>query len=205
MLGQLSEVYAGYFASLSDQGRYGDAFRVIEKARGRVEAQALAHHEVIAPHEPTTAEQHLVNLNLQLLKTDEESERGHILQAVYDTEQQLGSSPKSNRVPPEPVDLKELQHDLRPTELLLEYVLDEPNSYALAITTPRSSIYAAAEGLNWSERLHTIGPNVVQQKADLASHNSSSAISRAGFRNTNRRRPSLWLQMESSTSCPFLL
>ena len=63
LLSDLSEVYAGYFASLSDQGRVADAFRVIERARGRVEAQALAHHEVVPPHEPNPAEQRLTKLN----------------------------------------------------------------------------------------------------------------------------------------------
>jgi tetratricopeptide (TPR) repeat protein len=50
LLGDLSEVYSEYFASLSAQVRTGDAFRVIERARGRVEAQSLTHHEVIIPH-----------------------------------------------------------------------------------------------------------------------------------------------------------
>src|ERR1700744_1089663 len=57
LLSELSVVYAGYFVSLSDEGKLADAFRVIERARGRVEAQALAHHEVIQPHEPNPAEQ----------------------------------------------------------------------------------------------------------------------------------------------------
>src|SRR3984885_4072627 len=64
LLSDLSEVYSGYFASLSTQGRTADAFRVIERARGRVEAQALAHHEVVTPHEPNAIEQHLTQLNL---------------------------------------------------------------------------------------------------------------------------------------------
>ena len=69
-------VYAGYFVSLSDQGKLADAFRVIERARGRVEAQALAHHEVIPPHEPNPAEQHLTSLNVELLDTDDEAGQG---------------------------------------------------------------------------------------------------------------------------------
>jgi hypothetical protein len=43
LLNDLSEVYSGYFASLGNQGRTVDAFRVIERARGRLEAQALTH------------------------------------------------------------------------------------------------------------------------------------------------------------------
>ncbi|HEY1895001.1 MAG TPA: hypothetical protein VGG62_01965, partial [Terracidiphilus sp.] len=71
LLAQLSEVYAGYFASLSDRGKNREAFRAIERARGRVEAQALEDHEPIAPHEPTSAEQRLTDLNLRLLGTDD--------------------------------------------------------------------------------------------------------------------------------------
>jgi tetratricopeptide (TPR) repeat protein len=56
LLGQLSEVYAGYFASLSNRGKNREAFGAIERARGRVEAQALEDHEPVAPHEPTAAE-----------------------------------------------------------------------------------------------------------------------------------------------------
>ena len=39
LLSDLSVVYAGYFVSLSDEGKLADAYRVIERARGRVEAQ----------------------------------------------------------------------------------------------------------------------------------------------------------------------
>ena len=44
LLADLSNVYAEYFTSLSDQGRDADAFSVIEKARGRLEEQAIEHH-----------------------------------------------------------------------------------------------------------------------------------------------------------------
>ncbi len=134
LLGQLSEVYAGYFASLSNRGKNSEAFRAIERARGRVEAQALEDHEPVAPHEPTTAEKLLTNLNLRLLDTDDVGSRQNILQTIYDTEQQINPNFKPDHFSTEPVDLSELQSDLGPSELMLEYVLDEPNSYVLAIT-----------------------------------------------------------------------
>ena len=105
LLNDLSVVYAGYFVSLSDQGRTEDAFRAIERARGRVEAQGLSHHEVIPPHEPDAAEQNLTKLNIQLLNTDDSATRAHILEAIYSTEQQLGTEPSSNDPPPVPVAL----------------------------------------------------------------------------------------------------
>ncbi len=140
LLNELSTVYAGYFASLRDQGRLADAFHVIERARGRIEAQALSHHDVIAPHAPSPAELHLSSLNVQLLDTDGSAARGRILDAIYSTEQQIGTDYKDIDTPPDPVPLNKLQQDLRPSELFVEYVLGEPESYALAVT--RSAVHS---------------------------------------------------------------
>jgi len=139
LLSDLSIVYAGYFVSLSNQDRTEDAFRAIERARGRVEAQGLSHHEVIPPHEPNPTDQNLTKLNIQLLNTDDSATRAHILDAIYSAEQQLGAEPLSNDPPPVPVTLVALQHELSRSELLVEYVLDDPNSYALAVT--RDSVH----------------------------------------------------------------
>ena len=139
LLNDLSVVYAGYFVSLSNQGRTEDAFRAIERARGRVEAQGLSHHEIVLPHEPDATEQNLTKLNIQLLNTDDAATRAHILDAIYSTEQQLGTDPLSTDPPQTPVALGELQHVLSGSELFVEYVLDDPNSYALAVT--RNSVH----------------------------------------------------------------
>ena len=139
LLNDLSVVYAGYFVSLSNQGRTEDAFRAIERARGRVEAQGLSHHEIVLPHEPDATEQNLTKLNIQLLNTDDAATRAHILDAIYSTEQQLGTDPLSTDPPQTPVALGELQHVLGGSELFVEYVLDDPNSYALAVT--RNSVH----------------------------------------------------------------
>jgi CHAT domain-containing protein len=138
LLDDLSTVYAGYFASLSDQARTDDAFRAIERARGRVEAQGLVRHEIVPPHEPDAAEQKLTKLNIELLDTDDAAARAHILDAIYGTEQQLGSDPGLSD-PPEPVSVGALQDDLNDSELLVEFVLGDPHSYALVLT--RDSVH----------------------------------------------------------------
>jgi CHAT domain-containing protein len=139
LLNDLSTVYTGYFACLSDQGRTDDAFRAIERARGRVEAQGLAHHEIVVPHQPDAAEEELAMLNVELLNNDDAASRAHILEEIYDIEQQLGTDPGSNNPPPVPVKLRELQLNLNASELLVEYVLGDPQSYALAVT--RDSVH----------------------------------------------------------------
>ena len=168
LLSDLSEVYSGYFASLSTQGRTADAFRAIERARGRVEAQALTHHEVITPHEPNATEQHLTQLNLVLLNTDESAARVHILDTIYQTEQQLNTDSAAGDVAPEPVDLGQLQADLRPAELFVEYVLDNPQSYALAVTHQTVRRYTLPSKDVLEQEATQYRSELLQQRTDLA-------------------------------------
>jgi hypothetical protein len=159
-------VYAGYFVSLSDQSELADAFRVIERARGRVEAQALAHHEVVPPHEPNPAEQHLTRLNVELLDTDEEPAREHILDAICSTEQQLDTGSRADEARPTPVSLGQLQHDLRTSEIVVEYVLANPHSYALAVTQSNVRRYTIPSKDTLEREVSQYRGELMQQKTD---------------------------------------
>ncbi len=117
---------------LSNQGRIDDAFRAIERARGRIEAQGISDHALVIPQQPTPTDLRLTALNVQLLDTDDPVKRSSVLDEIYTAEQQL-SGQISQRVP-NPVSLTALQKDLLPSDLFIEYVLDEPISYALAVT-----------------------------------------------------------------------
>lgn len=166
LLGQLSDVYAGYFASLSSRGKNSEAFRAIERARGRVEAQALEDHEPVAPHEPTTAEQRLTDLNVKLLDTSDAGSRQNILQTIYDTEQQINPNFKPDHFSTEPAGLNELQSDLKPSELVLEYVLDEPNSYVLAISRTAVKRYMLKAKSELEKEAEDYRSVVMKQKSD---------------------------------------
>ncbi len=168
LLSDLSMVYAGYFVSLTDQGRMTDAFRAIERARGRVEVQALAHREVVAPGESDTGEVRLTKLNVQLLNADDSKARSNILAAIYATEQQLTGGASAMDEPPTPVPLFELQRDLRPSELLVEYVLADPHSYALAVTQSTVHRYAMPPKTELEQEATLYRSELIQQKTDLA-------------------------------------
>ncbi|MFP5205379.1 MAG: CHAT domain-containing protein [Acidobacteriota bacterium] len=168
LLTDLSMVYAGYFVSLTDQRRMADAFRAIERARGRVEVQALAHHEVIEPGQPDAGQVRLTGLNVQLLNEDDPEARSNILAAIYTTEQQLTGGASAMDVPPTPVPLSELQHDLRPSELLIEYVLADPHSYALAITQGAVHRYTLPSKSELEQEATLYRSKLIQQKTDLA-------------------------------------
>jgi CHAT domain-containing protein len=167
LLSDLSMVYAGYFASLTDQGRMADAFRAIERARGRVEVQALAHREVVAPGEQDTGEVRLTKLNVQLLNTEDSKARSNILAAIYTTEQQLTGGASAMDVPPTPVPLTDLQRDLRPSELLVEYVLADPHSYALAITQGSVHRYSLPSKTELEQEATLYRSELTLQKTDL--------------------------------------
>jgi CHAT domain-containing protein len=175
LLNDLRLVYAGYFISLIHQGRPADAFRVIERARGRVEAQLLTHHEIIAPHQPSEVEIRLTKLNLELLDADSTSARSHILEAVYSTEQQLGDNQEADFAPPIPVALNRLRSDLHPSELFVEYVLSEPVSYALAVTRTTVHCYALpARGVMQKE--------VMQYRSELMAKKTDPALGQKLFK-----------------------
>jgi CHAT domain-containing protein len=168
LLADLSKVYSGYFEFLCDQGKTADAFRVIERARGRVEAQSLAHHEVLIPHEPNPAEQQLSKLNIDLLNTDDSTARGRILDSIYDTELQLDTDSTAGDRAPKPVDLGQLQRELRPSELFVEYVLDSPHSYALALTRNTVHRYTLPPRDELEQAATQYRSEILKQKPDMA-------------------------------------
>lgn len=105
----------------------------MEKARGRVEAQFLEHHETPEPHQPTLQEQRIAALNLRLIHSDDSSVRRQLVQTRYDAELQLDDSSLAGQTATHLVPLNTLQRNLRPTELVIEYVLNTFHSYAMAI------------------------------------------------------------------------
>jgi CHAT domain-containing protein len=134
LLTQLKDVYSGYFESLCQEGDIPGAFQAIEKARGRIEAQALEHHPLIMPHDPSPEEIKIVQLNLKLIETGNPRVREDLRQALYDTELQLDDPWLAGQTAKQPMELRKVQEHLGPTELLLEYVLGDPSSHVLAIT-----------------------------------------------------------------------
>jgi tetratricopeptide (TPR) repeat protein len=140
LLVEMSDIYSADFASLCRQGRYDDALKVLEKVRGRLEAEALQHHSSQPLHAPTPQEQELTRLNVALINTDDPKKRNALMSAIYQTEIRLGPSKLAAVSIVHPVSLPQLQRVLSQDQLLIEYVLANPTSYALAIT--RSGIHA---------------------------------------------------------------
>ncbi len=134
MLSESSEVYSGYFASLCDQNRFDEALGILEQVRGRIEAEALEHQAPQSAHVPTPEEQQLTRLNIALINANDANSRAAITNEIYSTELRISPSTFTQAAIDHPVRLRELQRSLAPHAVLIEYVLAQPNSYALAVT-----------------------------------------------------------------------
>jgi CHAT domain-containing protein len=174
LLSQMGQVYSGHFESLCNEGNLPAAFKTIEEERGRVEAQALEHHELLPPHEPTPQERKITQLNLQLIETDNPRVRQELAQALYQAELQIDDSTLAGKTAKQPMSLRDVQSRLRPEELVLEYVLADPNSFVLAITNNSLHKYNLP-----SSRI--IEPLTSQYRKDLQSKRENRAIAQALF------------------------
>jgi len=141
VLTELGIVYTGYFDSLARRGDLGGAFDAVEKARGRIEAQALEDHALQLPHEPTERERRISQLNLQLLKADDPAIANKVESALHETEDEPNLPLLASRTATQPLSLRDVQRHLRPGELILEYILSDPVSWVLAINSSSTRKY----------------------------------------------------------------
>jgi len=168
VIGGMSEIYVGHFALAAERmGNLDEAFRIIEEARGRVAAEEVRtrHRESVSVEEPpSSADLRLTSLNSRLLDSDSPPERARLLDAIFEAEQQL--TPEDRSVArEEPIRLRTLQHDLEPGEVVLEYVLSDPQSYCLVITRQQVSLSKLA-GSKEIKRLVTDYRNTIDKRAE---------------------------------------
>jgi CHAT domain-containing protein len=168
LLAEMSEIYSGYFASLCSRKRYNEALQALEEVRGRVETEALEHHENQRLRPPTPQDEQLTRLNIALINSDDPATRQSLTKEIYSAELKMSPSALSQETTAHPVELTELQRRLAPTALLIEYVLAEPNSYALAITRSTVTPYRLASKARIEADTNQYRTELHAQKADMA-------------------------------------
>jgi CHAT domain-containing protein/tetratricopeptide (TPR) repeat protein len=148
-VGAMSKVYLGHFKLLADQERsVSRAFEAIERARGRVSTDALrvrATRQSSGVHAPSVPEKEIAKLQLALMRSENPRRRKQLLDEILAAEQRLdgvqGGLPVDRLgARGRPASLRTVRGTLRSDEALLEYVLDEPASYCIAITTDSARI-----------------------------------------------------------------
>jgi len=175
LLTETGEVYAGYFVLKCREHDYDQALRILEGARGRIEAQALEHHDYPAPHAPTPAERHLTMLNVALLDTDNPATGKELSEQIQDSESALDQRSLASATVEHPVSLGDLESDLARNELFVEYVLADPHSYALAVT------HSSARAYELDARTR-IEADANQYRASIRDQHANSSLGDALFR-----------------------
>ena len=148
VIGSMDSVFLARVHLEGSQGQSaGRLFSVIEQARGRSVLELLSAREAgKKPAELQAGERRIAALQLRLLRTNDKAERQRLLDEILRAEEQL--APVSTEVftrtrvaARKPLALREVQRSLRRDEVLLEFVIAEPNSYVVVATGTSARIH----------------------------------------------------------------
>ncbi|HKW17578.1 MAG TPA: CHAT domain-containing protein [Terriglobales bacterium] len=138
-----SDLYAKHFALVAEHlGDTEKSFAIVEQVRGRVMTDLLMSGVNASP-ESLEAEKKIARLRLRLMAVRSNRELRELRSEIFLAEQSNLISPdisilKSNVH--RGITLNELQSSLFPSEVILEYVVDDPASYCLIINRQHSRI-----------------------------------------------------------------
>jgi len=161
LVGEMSETYLEDFELAARVKDVSRALKTLERVRGRTVADALragspnVHVESAAY---TRIESAISTLQVELMRSENPDERERLLEDLEEQEQRLAyfNEPAPTRTPPQllkPVELKTIQASLAPDEIILEYVLDEPQSFCLAVSSRGARVTALGAGRRHIEEL----------------------------------------------------
>jgi CHAT domain-containing protein/tetratricopeptide (TPR) repeat protein len=157
----MSQTYLGHFELITKNGDAPGAFTVLERVRGRTLAWALKDRKALPSAESgqtATLEGDVAGLQVRLMQTSSPVERGQLLDNLVEYERRLGlawtrEDAPSQRLPVQPATLTNVENDLHPDEVLLEYVLDDPTSFCITVTRRGAHVQALPVGRKDAEKL----------------------------------------------------
>src|SRR5271165_4353073 len=157
----MSETYLRHFELVAKNGDAPGAFAVLERVRGRTLAWALKDRKALpATESDQTAalEGDVAGLQARLMQTNGAPEREQLLDNLVEYERRLGlawtrEDVPNRRLPVQPAALANVKNDLHPDEVLLEYVLDDPISFCIAVTRRGAHVQALPIGREEVEQL----------------------------------------------------
>ena len=138
MVAMSSDIYLRHFALAVNRSDVAKAFRIVERARGRSIADLLrSRTERLSTPINTSAERQISTLQIRLIRAESRTQREKLLSDLFEAEQRRAFALTANvrkYSVREPVSLLSLQRVLAPNELVLEYVLSDPDSYCIVVS-----------------------------------------------------------------------
>ena len=171
-----SQTYLQHFELVTRGGDIPEAFRVLERVRGRTLAWALEDRKAFPTSESeqtVSLEADVAGLQARLMQSANATEREQLLDKLVEYERRLGlawtkGDEANTRLPTQPAPLKIVQDELKQDELLLEYVLDDPISYCISITRQGAFVRMLPTGRKEIETLAQQYINEIRGKASGA-------------------------------------
>ena len=177
--GSMSETYLAHFRLAVQQGSVTDAFRIMERVRGRALANLLYSKNADQTESPTVAEldSRIAGIQSELMETDDAQKRSGLLGSLYRYERELAfadneSTIDRHELPRKAVSMASVRRILRNDELMIEYVLDEPNSFCIVISNRGAEVISFTAG---SKRIQDLANLYL---ADIQSRRPGSQMSR---------------------------
>jgi len=132
------DLYAKHFAlNAEHSGDVAKAFTILEQARGRVMTDLLMSGAQASP-EAVAAEHKIAQLRLSLMSAHSNQEIAQLRDAIFMVEQSRSITPDISILKAkehQTVTLVQLQNSLSAQEAVLEYVVEDPASYCLIVTS----------------------------------------------------------------------
>ena len=133
----MGEIFTEHFSLIADHlNNVSKAYNVLEQARGRATTDLLRAGATPTAEHDRDVERQISRLRLDLARAKSTADIRKIRDDMFLAEQRRWVGPTPNRLASrsrETIALDELRRSIGSDELLLEYVLNEPNSYCLVI------------------------------------------------------------------------
>ncbi len=154
----MSQTYLQHFELVAKEADTAGAFQILERVRGRTLASALGDRNAdpqSGSTEAATLDSYVATTQTRLMQTNSPVERETLLDALaeYEWRLRLAWNRGDQRFPIDPAPLPQVQDSLKSDETLLEYVLDEPNSFCISVTHKTVSLRVLPAGRKQIEKL----------------------------------------------------
>ena len=154
----MSQTYLQHFELVAKEADTAGAFQILERVRGRTLASALGDRKAdpqSGSTEAATLDSYVATTQTRLMQTNSPVEREKLLDALaeYEWRLRLAWNQGDQRFPIDPTPLTQVQESLKSDETLLEYVLDEPNSFCISVTRTTANLRVLPAGRKQIEKL----------------------------------------------------
>lgn len=172
----MDKTYREHFQLEVSMGNTEEAFHVIERIRGRGAIELLQNGTVSRQNEPAktnAAESAVSDMQLRLMRSQDEKERAQLIDGLFDLERRLEwaeaeDSSLSRQWFDKPASLRSVQATLKTDETVLEYVLDEPSAFCLWVSKSDAGIETLSEsGTRIEESIRSYLGEIREERSDV--------------------------------------